>query len=207
MSKLKKQLPATAELMSRYLDQIDAPLAAAGVPGQPQQATQTITDLAVEDVTDIEEGIDVEDEELEEAGQEPQDLVDNLSKIKEFLTSSAAFRLLREDMRIFTFPSIPELIRSSIEENVAADVGIITITCTASWEVFACCKTELEKPEDLDSVVTITGSQSYAQATSCGDYMRQTWPRTGGEMLNAMIQFLKTRQYSKYLLFFYRYQT
>jgi hypothetical protein len=66
--------------------------------------------------------------------------------------------------------------------------GVVTITCHARWEVLACCELELNDQNHLHEVVTFTGSPYHAQAASCVDYMKQTWPETGEAMMEAFRQ-------------------
>ena len=40
--------------------------------------------------------------------------------------------------------------------------------------------------EDLGKVIVIVGTATDAQATTCREYMRQTWPLTGLELLNVL---------------------
>jgi hypothetical protein len=76
----------------------------------------------------------------------------------------------------------------------------VTITCHARWEVLACCKEELDARYNLDEVVTFTGSLSRAQAASCIDYMRQTWPSTGEAMMRAFHRAISTEACGEFQL-------
>ncbi|PLN75622.1 hypothetical protein BDW42DRAFT_199323 [Aspergillus taichungensis] len=45
----------------------------------------------------------------------------------------------------------------------------------------------MEGPEEaLEKVITLTGSTKSVQALTCGDYMRQTWPSTGKDVLRLL---------------------
>jgi len=41
---------------------------------------------------------------------------------------------------------------------------------------------------DLGSVITLSGSAIRTQATTCAEYMRQTWPASGVENLNLICE-------------------
>ncbi|KAM7204463.1 hypothetical protein V8F20_003579 [Naviculisporaceae sp. PSN 640] len=43
-------------------------------------------------------------------------------------------------------------------------------------------------PEILPSVLTLTGSPHHAQATTCGEYMAQTWPQSGPQLLEFIMK-------------------
>ena len=40
--------------------------------------------------------------------------------------------------------------------------------------------------------ITITGSGGESQAVACANYMRQTWPTTGGEVMSVLQKALKS---------------
>lgn len=47
-----------------------------------------------------------------------------------------------------------------------------------------------EQFPSVGAVIVITGSALYAQATTCEDYIKQTWPKTGMLVVNALNAFL-----------------
>ena len=57
---------------------------------------------------------------------------------------------------------------------------------------------DYDQPSDseIGQAVTITGSRSDAQALSCREYMKQTWPRTGDRILRLLQSLLPSRQSS-----------
>jgi hypothetical protein len=86
-------------------------------------------------------------------------------------------------------------IRTALDDSGLFFTGsdIVTIMCLARWQVLACCEEELDDQYHLDEVVTFTGSPSHAQAASCVDYMRQTWPSTGEAMMKAFCRAIVTK--------------
>lgn len=46
----------------------------------------------------------------------------------------------------------------------------------------------------IGSLVALTGSAFYAQATTCEEYMRTTWPNTGAFLISALQSFFESRQ-------------
>jgi len=57
-----------------------------------------------------------------------------------------------------------------------------------NWDIPAFMKTQYEFDSNvkLASVITISGSALYCQATTSGEYLRQTWPDYGAQMLEVL---------------------
>ncbi|KAF1950615.1 hypothetical protein CC80DRAFT_482470 [Byssothecium circinans] len=54
-----------------------------------------------------------------------------------------------------------------------------------------------QKPTSLASVVTVTGSALYAQATTCAEYMAATWPRTATFLIDVLDEALRVDEEPK----------
>jgi hypothetical protein len=90
-----------------------------------------------------------------------------------------------------------EVIRDEILNCLRAkprEVGYLHEVYTASFEIschlLAFIKEQYPDEENLElgSIITITGSSVDAQALTCAEYMRQVWPTTGLEVLDALQQ-------------------
>ncbi|GAB7356518.1 hypothetical protein MBLNU459_g7266t1 [Dothideomycetes sp. NU459] len=133
---------------------------------------------------------DVEERDEDDDPQQTDETeLDSVALVKEFLTCSNAFQRLRDDVRILAFPSTRDLIRMRLYESGVFSNKRPTaeVTCRVAWEVLKCCEVELDNEFEIPSAVTITGHPMCAQAASCEDYMRQTWPRTGEAMMKGFI--------------------
>lgn len=66
--------------------------------------------------------------------------------------------------------------------------GVCQASFLMSWNIHAFIEEQYPKERDvhLGSIVTITGSGIDAQAMTCSAYMRQVWPTTGLETLQAL---------------------
>lgn len=91
--------------------------------------------------------------------------------------------------------NINQVISTAIDDLKVfhSDEDIMTIVCHMDWEVLACRKMEAEDLDDISQLVTFTGTSEQAQAATCVDYMRQTWPKTGNIMMHALQQAIVNR--------------
>ena len=169
--------PARAEILNRYIYDTTVASLPAQVPTSPIEADDNIDDDDVdEDHTEAEEG--------------DESVIDNVEAVKNFMRLTKPFQRLREDVCVFAFPDTRKLIRNAVDslDIFQLDSDIVTITCHASWEVLACCEAEVGDLHNVAQTVTFTGNFKYAQAASCAEYLRQTWPNTGDAMMRAFHQ-------------------
>lgn len=62
------------------------------------------------------------------------------------------------------------------------------------WELREFLSKELEAAHDILEMTALTGSLTQAQALTCGDYARQTWPQPGPQIPEAAKHVVKTRR-------------
>lgn len=77
-------------------------------------------------------------------------------------------------------PSSPKISRRKPAET-------FNVSFMVDWDPIAFIREEeyTERPEDaIERTITLTGSAASAQALTCGEYLRQTWPSTGGQILD-----------------------
>jgi hypothetical protein len=165
--------PVRTEILNRYI---------ADTTNSPIEADDNIDD---DDVG--EDDVDEDDAEAEEGDESA---IDNVEAVKNFMRSTKPFQRLREDICLFAFPDTRQLIRTAVDslDLFHLDSDVMTINCHARWEVLACCETEVEDLHNIAQTVTFTGNSKYAQAASCDEYLRQTWPKTGDNMMRAFRQ-------------------
>ncbi|KAL2845227.1 hypothetical protein BJY01DRAFT_247813 [Aspergillus pseudoustus] len=78
-----------------------------------------------------------------------------------------------------------------------AGTGAVKASFVIEWSPIAFFKGQrYEGRADVifDKVLTLTGSLDDAQAMTCGEYMRQTWPTTGTQIIAAIKKALSTNQ-------------
>lgn len=154
------------------------------------------------------EGLDphggYEEAEFEEA---PEDL---FYSFRELLHDTEAYewfltRLQREFRLVSTEPNAIQQIRNQIRSSLPSADRISRKkdwqSCGAAfeldWDITEFFKTQRysNRPDQvLRGVITLTGSCRDAQATTCSQYMRQTWPLTGEEMLQLVEKTLKCEE-------------
>ncbi|CAO2653455.1 Nn.00g028660.m01.CDS01 [Neocucurbitaria sp. VM-36] len=83
--------------------------------------------------------------------------------------------------------------------------GIFKADFTLHWSAREyVCSQYGEKVPHLGSVVVITGSTLYAQATTCAEYIKSTWPKSGHlfvELLESLTEALKSQREKRVALF------
>ena len=91
------------------------------------------------------------------------------------------------------FPSTNSYIREIVLPVLPATklaAPIYTVDLHVHWELEEYLKNNFNAKdnakEKLDYIVTLTGNVTCAQALPCGQYMQQTWPRTGATTLAAI---------------------
>jgi hypothetical protein len=132
-------------------------------------------------------------------------------EVRSFLLGGSAYQWLIENAR--TSALLTERKGTILEEiacKIDATLSSLRTTKSRTAQVFQ-ARFEMDwdlltflRGQDYDSTlevaveqaITITGSGSNAQALSCVDYMRQTWPSTGREIVHALQKALRSPHYS-----------
>jgi len=192
IAQLEEEEPARTEILNRFIANATT----------AQRSTQKRSTQQTDDV----EGDDaqIHDDDVSEDGAEDQEtdesVIDNVEAVRDFMTSIKPFQRLREDMCLLAFPDSRELIRAVLDgsETYLNDSDIATITCHARWEVLACCEAELQDLQRIAQTVTFTGNSRLAQAASCAEYLRRTWPRTGDAMMRVFCLAITHQACSKF---------
>ena len=74
-----------------------------------------------------------------------------------------------------------------------------------TWELLAFVRDHLGESEKLSQVITLTGTQVNAQASTCEQYIREFWPNTGPQVLSSIDDFcdqcLRQREVSMVTMF------
>lgn len=108
------------------------------------------------------------------------------------LQQSLSFTEMKEDLRRFVFPSMKSYIREIILPLLPATnrVPIYSVAVRVHWELEEFLHKEVDAKvdiyNDMYNIITLTGEVAYAQALPCGEYMQQSWPRTGAATLDAI---------------------
>ncbi|OAL21666.1 hypothetical protein AYO20_11338 [Fonsecaea nubica] len=69
------------------------------------------------------------------------------------------------------------------------------VTLYMNWRFFGFLREQFGEADiKVDSVVTLTGSVLFAQATTCGDYIRTTWPRNASFFIGLLQRFWDSRK-------------
>lgn len=135
---------------------------------------------------------------------ESEELLDSqLRAYRAFIPSTEAYewlltRLLREYRLVPTEPGTLQKIRTTIMSSLPSNHRISRKTspqsCSArfelDWDIVEFFATQgYSSPPDqiLEGIITVTGSCYDAQAATCAQYIRQTWPSTG----EVMVQLVK----------------
>ena len=140
------------------------------------------------------------------ANDEIQDLVETLREIPipterqvrtaqsqfdgKMLQNSLPFTEMKEDLRRFIISSMKSYIRATILP-VLPRMGLgprYTVDLLVHWELeeYLGRKKYFDVEDDMDGILTLTGKVAHAQALPCGEYMKQSWPRTGAATLAAI---------------------
>jgi hypothetical protein len=146
----------------------------------------------------------LEPEEGNESQDENADFTEDIgvefTDVKAFLTTGAAFQHLLQRMRAQLYfdgneqlARIREVIMTSSvgadpEANSFGGLDDKILSCSISWDILEFVQTYVDDGDagDLASVITLTGSALFAQAATCGEYLKQTWPSTWENMLSVL---------------------
>lgn len=64
-------------------------------------------------------------------------------------------------------------------------------TFTIKWELLEFLDGQLDAPDALSTLFVVTGTESYAYASTCADCLNRNWPGTGNTLLSFLISFLR----------------
>ncbi|KAL1604887.1 hypothetical protein SLS60_004427 [Paraconiothyrium brasiliense] len=109
----------------------------------------------------------------------------------QLIVQSESFRRFREDLRKFTYPSVGSWIRAKAlphsPDLVARGLAPIhTFRVSIVWQLEKFLDLACSGPQSIDNILTLTGHYHSCQALPCGEYMNQTWPKTGSKTLEAV---------------------
>ena len=97
------------------------------------------------------------------------------------LKHSLPFTELKEDLRRFVYDNMKSYIREIIQRLLLAPslAPRYSVGVRIHWELEHYLEQESDAKDDIGNILTLTGEVARAQALPCGEYMQQTWPRTG----------------------------
>ena len=120
-----------------------------------------------------------------------EDLLAALGSIQDVLVSCDAFQQLASELgRAFYRDNTCEM--ENIRNAVSTVVGLQSLPLQyeaqlhVDWDIFAFMHSQYGNIVPVASVVVLTGSALYAQATTCGEYVRKNWPTTGPVFLDLL---------------------
>ena len=168
---------------------------------------------------DLTTGEGDEQPETDEQGSESE-----LAAYKEFISKTEAYEWLRTRLQreLRLVPAEPDIL-GRVRHNILSalppvhriSTKISSQSCGArfelEWDILEFFKRQkyLPKPyEAFDGVITLTGSYRDAQATTCAQYIDQTWPSTGGvtiRLIRALLQGKEGSLHSSKLLIWMNY--
>ena len=123
---------------------------------------------------------------------------DDLQNLEVLLSSSRAFRLLEENLRLFVHPDHAKKALFKIWPITHLRSSPMKIEYDLEWQVPKFLKTHFPEGQELGKVLTVTGEAVNAQAQSCGDYLSSTWLDVGRILLNGLHDLLYFETEGKY---------
>lgn len=124
---------------------------------------------------------------------EENESLTEFAKTKDFLISSQPFQKLLRRLQTLYYDENEKLlaIRKIMERNPALsplDYGYSKATFEMHWDILKFMRTQYETARNvrLASVITISGSALYCQATTAAEYLSQNWPVHGNHMLEVL---------------------
>ncbi|KAL2064681.1 hypothetical protein VTL71DRAFT_3819 [Oculimacula yallundae] len=133
------------------------------------------------DDSDTDDGLDP----LQNPNISTKDISEPLS-LECTLTSSAAFRLLKENLSLFLNPDPVKRALFTTWPVIHSRSLPLTIQYHVSWFLTSFLRSHFSCEESLKNVLTITGQAPEYEARSCGDYLTDTWPEVGSLLLDAL---------------------
>jgi hypothetical protein len=126
-----------------------------------------------------------------------RELLSALSSIQDVLVSSDAFQQLAAELgRIFYRNDTKEMetIRTIVSSNLDSCTYREELKAhfRVDWDILAFMYSQYGNTVPVASVVVLTGSAFYAQATTCGEYIQKNWHTTGPVFLELLERALTT---------------
>lgn len=159
------------------------------------------------DNTHTQEEQEEQAEQAEQAEQDEESDMPELSVYQSFISNIASYEWLLSSLRRELFlapakPNIMEAIRNKILTSLPSSHRLsrrlsaeaYTVTYVVQWNPLDFLDEQgyQEEPgEALKGVITLTGSSEDAQALSCAQYLCQTWPSTGGYILQLIMEIVR----------------
>jgi hypothetical protein len=118
-----------------------------------------------------------------------ENIIAQLEPVQAMLVSGAAFQNLASELRRSLYRD-DEYRTASIRAIVLEKIHFPDTACyttaqfLAKWDVMGFMRSQYSKLPSVASIVVLTGSALYAQATTCSDYVRTNWPTTGSIVLD-----------------------
>jgi hypothetical protein len=113
-----------------------------------------------------------------------------LDLVKAILISDESFDRLASELRqqlLYDYESTMETMSQIVTSEFDLPHGINTQTFCVSfkieWDILNFMRFQYGEIVPIATVVVLTGSSTNAQATTCGEYVRQNWPLVGPEVL------------------------
>lgn len=148
-----------------------------------------------------------QEEQAEQAEQDEESDMPELSVYQSFISNVASYEWLLSSLRRELLlapakPNIMEAIRNKILTSLPSSHRLsrrlsaeaYTVTYVVQWNPLDFLDEQgyQEEPgEALKGVITLTGSSEDAQALSCAQYLCQTWPSTGGYILQLIMEIVR----------------
>jgi hypothetical protein len=126
-----------------------------------------------------------------------EDIIAQLETVQAMLVSGDAFRDLASELRRSLYRDDgyrTAAIRAIVLGNVRSSDTACWTTAgfLAKWDVMGFMRSQYSKLPSVASIMVLTGSALYAQATTCGDYVRTNWPTTGSIVLDLIDKALES---------------
>lgn len=148
-----------------------------------------------------------QEEQAEQTEQDEASDMPELSTYRSFISNGASYEWLLSSLRRELFlvtakPNIMKSIRKRIITSLPSSHKLsrrlpaeaYTVTYVVQWNPLDFLDEQgyQEEPgEALKGVITLTGSSEDAQALSCAQYLCQTWPSTGGHILQLIMDIVR----------------
>lgn len=78
------------------------------------------------------------------------------------------------------------------------DVNYCDILLDLRWDLLEFCHQELSAGDKLHHVLTLTGTPTIAEATTCADFVSNRWGQDGIDVLDLIVDFLGQNRYCEY---------
>jgi hypothetical protein len=131
------------------------------------------------------------DEEMEGLTGEGGVFVD-LESVRNMLVSSEVFHKLILNSRLRLYHD-DKAERRAIRSIVLDGELQTKVRFTMNWDILGFMRTQYGEPHhDIGSIVVLTGTTLCAQATTCAEYIRKTWPKSGPSFLESLTMFLRS---------------